>query len=119
MHLLYCVSLKLVKTKQTSQSQKGTQRLHSLTLQLKYLLVMWLSRMDFSPKGKTADKFRSHVLTKSLRAKLKSSSLKLEDEKAMYLWRGLLNVPLLLEHWLADRMTRGRVARSRDWLRRR
>lgn len=44
-HLLYCVSLKLVKTKQTSKSQKGTQRLHSLTLQLKYLSVMWLSRM--------------------------------------------------------------------------
>ena len=81
---------------------------------------MWLSRMDFRvSKRKMADKFCSHVLTKSLRTKLKSSSLKLEDEKAMYLWRGLLNVPLLLEHWLADRMTRGRVARSRDWLRRR
>ena len=61
-----------------------------------------------------ADKFWSHVLTRSLRAKLK-----LEDEKAMYLWRGLLNIPLLLEHWLADRMTRGRIARSRDWLPRR
>ena len=46
-HLLYCVSPKLVKTKQTSQNQKGTQRLHSLTLQLKYLSVMWLSRMHF------------------------------------------------------------------------
>ena len=63
------------------------------------------------------DKFWSHVLTRFLRAKL--SSLKSEDEKAMYLWRGLLNISLLLEHWLADRMTRGRIARSRDWLPRR
>lgn len=47
-YLLYCVSLKLVKTKGTSQSQKGTRRSYSLTLQLKYLPVMWLSSTHFS-----------------------------------------------------------------------
>ena len=33
-----------------------------------------------------------------------------------HLWRGLLNISLLLEHRLADRMTRGRIASSRDLL---